>query len=41
MYLMLGTRPDLAYTVGKLTWFSANPSSEHLCALEHIFAYVN
>ena len=41
MYLMLGTRPDLAYTVGKLTQFSTNPSSEHLCALEHIFAYVN
>ena len=41
MYLMLGTRPDLAYAVGKLARFSANPSSEHLRALEHVFAYVN
>ena len=41
MYLMLGTRPDLAYAVGKLARFSANPSPEHLRALEHVFAYVN
>ena len=41
MYLMLGTHPNLAYTIGKLAWFSANPSLEHLHALEHIFAYVN
>ena len=41
MYLMLGTRPDLAYAVGKLTRFSTNPSLEHLRALEHVFAYVN
>src|ERR1700753_4048111 len=41
MYLMLGTRPDLAYAVGKLARFSANPSSELLRALENVFAYVN
>jgi hypothetical protein len=41
MYLMLGTRPDLAYAVGKLARFSSNPSPEHLHALEHVFAYVN
>ena len=41
MYLMLGTRPDLAYAVGKLARFSVNPSPEHLRALEHVFAYVN
>lgn len=41
MYLMLGTRPDLAYAVGKLARFSGNPSVEHLRALEHVFAYVN
>ena len=41
MYLMLGTRPDLAYAVRKLARFSANPSPEHLRALKHVFAYVN
>jgi len=30
VYLMLGTRPDLAYSVGKLARFSSNPSPEHI-----------
>ena len=30
MYLMMGTRPDLAYAIGKLGSFAANPSDEHI-----------
>jgi hypothetical protein len=41
MYLMLGTRPDLAYAIGKLSRFSANPSPDHLAALDRVFAYIN
>ena len=29
MYAMLGTQPDLAYTVGLLSQFSANPTGTH------------
>ena len=41
MCLMLGTRPNLTYAIGKLAWFSTNPSLEHLRTLKHVFAYVN
>jgi transposase InsO family protein len=41
MYLMLGSRPDLAYAVGKLARFSSNPSPEHLEAVTRIYRYVN
>ena len=40
MYLMLGTRPDLAYAVGKLSRFSSNPSDEHGQALIRTVRYV-
>jgi hypothetical protein len=30
LYIMLGTRPDLAYVVIKMSQFSANPSEDHL-----------
>ena len=34
LYLMLSTRPDLAFAVTKLAQFASNPSEEHLnCAL--------
>ena len=33
MYLMLGTRPDIAYAVGVLGRFSSNPSANHLMAI--------
>ena len=34
MYLMLGTRPDLAYAIGKVARFSSNPSQDHWDALQ-------
>ena len=40
MYLMLGSRPDLAYSVGKLARFSSNPSSQHTRALNRVLQYV-
>ena len=36
MYLMLCTRPDLAFAVGKLSKFSANPSTEHMQAAKRL-----
>ena len=30
LYLMLGTRPDIAFAVTKMSQFAANPSKEHL-----------
>lgn len=41
MYLMLGTRPDLAYAVGKLARFSSHPSPDHIVAISRVLAYVN
>jgi hypothetical protein len=41
MYLMLGTRPDIAYAVGRFARFAHDPSKEHFKAVSRIFAYVN
>ena len=30
LYIMLGTRPDIAFSVIKMSQFSSNPSEEHL-----------
>ena len=40
LYLMLGMRPDIAYTVIKMSQFSANPSQEHLYKAMHIMRYL-
>jgi len=40
MYIMLGTRPDLAFAVGKLARFSSNPSVDHFRALTRVFCYL-
>ena len=41
MYLMLGTRPDIAYTVGVLGRFLFNPSQDHMDAINQLFRYVD
>jgi hypothetical protein len=41
MYAMLGTRPDIAYSVGALSQYSANPGKEHLAAVNRVFRYLN
>ena len=40
LYLMLSTRPDIAYAVIKMSQFSANPSQEHLDKAMHIMRYL-
>ena len=39
LYLMIGTRPDVAYAVTKLVQFTANPSQEHLNSAKYICCY--
>ena len=41
MYLVTGTRSDLAYTMLFLTQFSSCPIEEHIRAAKHIFRYVD
>ncbi|KAG8926805.1 hypothetical protein FRC01_008347 [Tulasnella sp. 417] len=40
MYLMLGTRPDLAYAIGKLSRFGTNPGPKHWKAVKRVLRYV-
>jgi len=37
---MLGTRPDIAFAVIKMSQFLANPSQEHLDKVKYIFCYL-
>src|SRR5260370_34521069 len=37
MYAMLGTRPDIAYTVSTLSCFTTCPGTPHIQALKHLF----
>jgi len=40
MYLMIGTRPDLAYTVSSLSKFNCNPTCDHLLAAKRVLRYI-
>jgi hypothetical protein len=40
MYLAIVTRPDIAYAVGVLCRFMANPGPEHWKAAKHLLCYV-
>ncbi|KMQ83327.1 integrase core domain protein [Lasius niger] len=40
MYLMLGTRPDLAYSVGFLSRSLENPSAEDIVRVKRMFRYI-
>ena len=40
MYIMLGTRPDVAYPVTKMAQRAANPSQDHLNRTRHICHYL-
>ena len=40
MYLMVSTRPDLAFAVGSLSQFMANPSEEHVVAVKRVLRYL-
>lgn len=41
MYLMLGTRPDIAYTVGFLSRTLENPSIEDVTRVKRVFRYLS
>ena len=40
MYAMLGTRPDLAYTISALTKFNANPMTGHHSVVKRTLRYL-
>jgi hypothetical protein len=40
LYLMLGTRSDIAFAVTKMVQFAANPSEEHLTKALYICKYL-
>jgi len=40
MYLMLGMRPDIAYAIGTLSWFSAKPKLTHWEAAKRVLRYI-
>ena len=40
MYLMLGTRPDIAYAVSVVSRFSSNPNQSHFRATKRILRYL-
>ena len=40
LYLMLGTRPDIAFAVTKLAQYAANPSQDHLDNALYICHYL-
>jgi hypothetical protein len=40
MYAMLGTRPDIAYTVSVVSWFAANPDQSYKSAVTRILQYL-
>ena len=40
LYLMLGTRPDIAFAVTKLAQFAARPSQDHLNRALYICRYL-
>ena len=41
LYLSTKTRPDIAYAVGSVARFSANPTKEHWTAVKRILRYLN
>ena len=41
MYLMVSTRPDIAYAIGFLSRFTSNPGEKHWKALKRVLRYLN
>ena len=40
MYAMLGSRPDIAYAVSRVSQYSTNPNRSHWTAVKRIFRYL-
>jgi hypothetical protein len=41
MYLSIATRPDIAFAMGMLCCFMANPGPKHWKAVKHLFCYLH
>ena len=41
MYVMIGSRPDIAFAVGKLARFCETPKTKHWTAVKRVLRYVN
>ena len=41
MYFASSTRPDISFTVCKLSWFVSNPRVDHWRVLERVMCYLN
>lgn len=41
MYLMIGTRPDIGYAIGKLSQFAETPLNRHWIAVKRVLRYIN
>ena len=41
MYAMLGTHPNIGYTVATLSQYSSNPSEEHWIAVNCLLRYLS
>ncbi|XP_031266637.1 secreted RxLR effector protein 161-like [Pistacia vera] len=41
MYVMISTRPDLAFAISLLSRFMSNPGSDHWIALKWVLRYIN
>lgn len=40
LYLAIGTRPDIMFTVAKLAQYNANPGPQHWQAVKHVMRYL-
>ncbi|GKD77924.1 zinc finger, CCHC-type containing protein [Tanacetum coccineum] len=40
MYAMTCTRPDIAFAMGKLSWYTSNPGTQHLQAIQWVLKYL-
>ena len=40
MYAMLGTQPDLAFSIMRLTKFASNPSKHHMRLAQYVLCYL-
>ena len=41
MYAMTGTRPDIAFAVGKLSQYSHDPANRHRITLDRVLRYLH
>src|SRR5258705_9828785 len=40
MYTVIGTRPDITFTVTRLSQFLTKPTKNHFGAIKHVFRYL-